>query len=198
MGPSSAAEAAAHRRGRERLRTLKGFFLGPGASVAVETAIAISILVVAFAGLMAIVQESYGTDRLDRAARAVARAVALNEHADHCAAIRRELGLAQDFDCEAQWHISVDHRINPSDLSTVFAGNVGAGEPDGEMILVQIGWKRESGPAETDPEPELDTADGTIPSEGGDETPDPIDADASPRSVPMVAMGIARREPDAG
>ena len=60
----------------------------------IEEAVALSILVAAFAGAMTIVHERYAEDLMARAARAAARAIALDASADRCAAIRRELGLA--------------------------------------------------------------------------------------------------------
>ena len=164
----------------------------------VEGAIAISILVSVFAGLMALVQESYATDRLGRAARAVARAVALNSQADHCAAIRRELGLADDFDCEGQWQITVDHGLSPSNLSTLLAGDPGDGNASGELILVRIGWKQSAPDTDAELEPEIDTVNGESGSGTDTESTDPIDVEPLVEPVPMIAMGIARSEPEAG
>ena len=181
-----------------RTHSLKRFFHGQRGSAAVEGAIAISILVAAFAGLMAIVQESYATDRLGRAARAAARAVALNSQADPCAAIRRELDLAADFDCEGQWQITVDHDLSPSNLSTLLAGDPGDGNASGELILVRIGWKQGVSEGDTDSEPEIDTVDGEGVPGSDPEITDPIDTEAELEPVPMVAMGVARSEPEAG
>ena len=49
-----------------------GFARGRDGSTTIETALAISVLVALFAGLLAIVQERYSADRLARAARAAA------------------------------------------------------------------------------------------------------------------------------
>ena len=68
------------------------------------------ILVVGFAGLMEIVNASYADDRMARAARAAARSLALDPGADPkanaCVAIRRELDLAEDFDCDTEWTLT--------------------------------------------------------------------------------------------
>ena len=181
-----------------RTYSLQRFFHGQRGSTAVEGAIAISILVAAFAGLMAIVQESYATDRLGRAARAVARAVALDSQADPCAAIRRELDLAVDFDCEGQWQITVDHGVSPSHLSTLVAGDTGGGNASGELVLVRIGWKQGASESDSDSEPEIDTADGEGVSGSDPEITDPTDTEADLEPVPMIAMGVARSEPEAG
>ena len=98
---------------------------------------------------MAIVQESYATDRMERAARAVARAVALNSQADPCSVIRREFRLSTDFDCGAEWQIIVDQGVSP--LSTVIAGVSGDDDASGELVLVRIGWKPATPQDETIP-----------------------------------------------
>ena len=153
--------------------------------MSVEGAIAISVLVAAFASLMAIVQESYATDRMGRAARAVAHAVALDAQADHCAAIRRELGLAADFDCGSEWQITVDVGVSPSDLSTMLAGGTVSGTANGELILVRIGWK-----------PEPVGANSVSGSGSGSASSEDTQTNATP--VPMVAMGVARSELESG
>ena len=162
--------------------------------MAVEGAIAISVLVAAFASLMAIVQESYATDQMGRAARAVARAVALDAQADHCAAIRRELGLAASFDCASQWQITVDVGVSPSNLSTMLAGGTVNGTANGELILVRIGWKQEA--SESDTDSELADAN-SVSGDSTDDSTDPVDAQTDASPVPMVAMGVARSELEA-
>ena len=102
------------------------------------------MLVALFAGLLAIVQERYSADRLARAARAAARAVALDQSADYCAAIRRELGLAEDFDCGDQWAITVEEGLSPSDLSAALRTRTTAAVSDGEMVLVRIAGQRDT------------------------------------------------------
>ena len=100
------------------------------------------ILVVGFAGLMEIVQASYVDDRMARAARAAARAMALNQGADACAAIRRELDLAEDFDCDAaRWTLTVDLGVGPDSLPATLDESAAAGT--GDMVLVRIAWDRE-------------------------------------------------------
>ena len=151
-------------------RTLRDFVNGRRASAAIEGAIAISILVAAFAGLMAIVEESYTTDRLARAARAAAHAIALNSNADPCAAIRREFSYDENFCCDGQWQISVDRGLSPSALPGSLDQDL-SDSADGELIVVRIG-RRDSSIA------------------------CPVDPDAE--SVPMMVVAIARREPEAG
>ena len=164
-------------------------------AVAVEGAIAISILVAAFAGLMAIVQESYSSDRLGRAARAAAQAVALNASADPCAAIRREFRLPESFDCGTRWRISVHQGLHPSELSSVLADASAEAGGGGEMVMVRIAWG--DGAEATEEATAERTSSAGLPAE--EEAPPELEeprGDARP--LPTVAMGVARREPDAG
>ena len=114
--------------------------------VAVESAAAIVALVVVLGGLMAIAHAAYSDDRMSRAARAAARAVALVTdtsatqsvlESTACDAIRKELDLASDFDCKAEWK---GYRVK-ADLkpSTLEAGTNGSGDA-GDMVLVEIEW----------------------------------------------------------
>ena len=77
---------------------------------------AIAVLVVLFGGLMAIVHAAYTDDRMGRAARAAARAVALETDTSAsqaalvgiaCEAIRQELDLEADFDCATAWTVTI-------------------------------------------------------------------------------------------
>lgn len=125
---------------------IRRFGRGEHGGVAIETAIAIALLVVGFAGLMEIVRESYTDDRMARAARAAAHALALdpalaqdpNPIATACAPIRRELALANDFDCAtASWTLKVDRGVGTDVLPATFDASVTAGS--GDMVLVRIG-----------------------------------------------------------
>ena len=137
--------------------------------VAIESAIAIVILVVGFAGLMEIVQASYADDRMARAARAAARSLALDPGADPkataCSAIQRELDLPEDFKCEPAWTLNVEPGVSPNSLPATLGDNAAQGT--GDMVLVRIEWNREA----------LSFGGG-----GHIET------------VPMVAIGLARCE----
>ena len=141
------------------------------------------ILVVGFAGLMEIVNASYADDRIARAARAAARSLALDPGADPkaaaCAAIRRELRLADDFDCDSAWTLTVNLGVGPNSLPATLGDS--APEGTGDMVLVRIGWNREAL------------------SFGGDEreaddSEDAEDDAAEIETVPMVAIGLARCE----
>ena len=116
-------------------------------ALAVETAVTISVLVFVFAGLMEIVHSAYVSDTMSRAARAAARAVALVPQDDAspgtldtvaCTAIRRELDLAEGFDCGTRWTLTVDTDLTPASM---LAG--GAGEAGGDMVVVRIAWNQE-------------------------------------------------------
>jgi hypothetical protein len=128
---------------------LRRFRRGDRGGVAIESAIAIVILVVGFAGLMEIVQASYADDRMARAARAAARSLALDPGADSeaskanaCVAIRRELDLAEDFPCETAWELIPELGVSPNSLPATLGDSATAGT--GDMVLVQIKWNREA------------------------------------------------------
>lgn len=129
-------------------RSVRTFHRAQRGAVAIETVIAITVLVIAFAALIEIVRSAYVSDSMDRAARAAARAIALtpqvgtrNVETVACAAIRRELGLAERFDCGARWTLTVDTGLTPSALQD--RSSPGESEAAGNMVLVRIAWNRE-------------------------------------------------------
>lgn len=122
-----------------------------------------------------------------------ARAVALDSGADACAAIRRELHLAASFDCKDQWQITIDRGVDPAGLSALIAGTEGNTTASGELVLVRIGWKQTGSASDAASEAENASAGSESTSGDDSESTDPIQADP----VPMVAMGIARSEPEA-
>lgn len=170
-----------------------------GAAV-LEGALSVSALVVALAILMGIIQTLYTSDKLARAARAAARAVALlpaapaSESALDAVvgrAIRRELDLDRDFNCRAirrepdpdsdsncgEWTVTIGAYPTPAAL---LAGEARGGDAppageNGDMILVRIGWSRAPWPFEW------------LVSEAN------ADGD-TPVPVRMVATGVARNE----
>jgi len=182
------------RSGTGGARGGRSFFRESRGSVAIEGAIAISILVAAFAGLMAIVHEIYSSDRLGRAARAAARAVALDASADPCAAIRREFRFPASFDCGTRWRISVHHGLRPSVLSSVLADASAETGESGEMVMVRIA--RNDGSEETE-EATVQSTSRVGLSEGEEDLPESEESGGDARPSPMVAMGVARREPEA-
>ena len=178
-----------------RGRGASSFFHGSRGAVAVEGAIAISILVAAFAGLMAIVQESYSSDRLGRAARAAAHAVALDASADPCAAIRHEFRLPERFDCGTRWRISVHQGLHPSELSSVLTDPSTESGEGGEMIMVRIAW---SDGAKATEEATAESTSRVDLSGGEEDLPESEESRDDARPLPTVAMGVARSEPEAG
>ena len=154
---------------------VRGFWRGTRGGTVIESAISISILVISFAALAEIVHDAYEEDKLARAARAAARAIALDPAADACAAIRRELDLADDFNCAGSW--TVDRGISPATLPKPLDADVVAGT--GDLVLVRIGWNRDPwsfGRVVRDANAADDSGD---------------DSDGT---VPVVAMGVARCE----
>jgi len=91
---------------------VRGFRRDEHGGAAIEAAFAVMVLVTALATLMELVQARHAEDRLSRAAHAAARTLALNPGGDSasvaCDAIRRELRLAESFDCAKKWTVTVD------------------------------------------------------------------------------------------
>ena len=129
------------------------------ASAAIEGAIAIFVLVSAFAGLMEIVNTVYTEDQMGRGARTVARALALNPSADPWEALGREIDLNAascsvrsdgeptdsapgnkcDADCTVcdEWKLAFDRGVSPGTLAVALGVDKGDVAP-GEMILVRL------------------------------------------------------------
>ena len=148
----------------------------------IESALALVVLVVALAGLMEIVNTAFATDRMNRAARAAARALALDASADWCAAIRRELRLDEAFDCDDAWTVAVDHGVAPGALPRPLTAAVG-GEA-GELVLVRIEWTRRPWTFR-----DLVPATQAAPADPDDE------ASPNPPLTTRAAVGLARSEP---
>ena len=112
--------------------------------MAIEAALGITVLVTTLAVLMEIVGEVYTRDEMARAARAAARALALDANAaldvdaKACVAIRRELNRGEDFDCDPekfQPYLEVTPEGLPARL------DAGAVEGAGELVLFTITWE---------------------------------------------------------
>ena len=160
------------------------FLRAERASVAIDTAIALTVLVLGFGALAEIVRASYTEDRMARAARSAARALALDPAADACASVRRELRLADDFDCGAAWTLRVDLGVEPGALPASLDADVAAGT--GDMVLVRIGWSRYR----------LSFGGVIEDANADDGVEDAGDDAADDATVPMVAIGLARCEAD--
>ena len=115
-------------------------------SVALESAIALFVLVDAFSGLMHIVGDVYADDRTGRGARAVARAMALNPSTDPWAALKREGGLSANAACAewkptantcGGWTLKIDRGVAPADLPKDLAASVSSSS-EGELVLVRL------------------------------------------------------------
>ena len=115
------------------------------ASVALESAIALSILVGAFAGLMHIVGDVYADDRTGRGARAVARALALDPSADPWAALKREGTLGANAACApwtatddtcGGWTLKIDRGVAPAALPDDLTASVSSSS--GELVFVRL------------------------------------------------------------
>ena len=112
--------------------------------VALESAIALSVLVIAFASLMNIVGDVYAEDRTSRGARAVAHALALDPAADPWAALGHEIDIGNTCpdwtaadttaDCGGL-KLTIHLGVSPATLDAA----LGAGATTaGEMVLVRL------------------------------------------------------------
>ena len=211
---------AAHRPGRSRVTASpdrpgdpsaavtggapRGFWRGQRGAATIGAALSISILVTAFASLMGIVHKIYIEDRMERGARAGARAVSLLATAPAsaqalerivCAAVRRELwpGLAEgeSDECTDRWTVEVRAFPTPRALGGD-APRADGGSPGGEnedLVLVRLtrpwkGWLPGGRDAEA--------------GEGGEEAEGSEEATSStpgePASTGIVAAALARNE----
>ncbi len=146
-------------------------------NVALESALALAVLVGGFAGLVQIFGDAWAEDRAGRGARAVAHALALDPAADPWAALRREGSVALAATCPAWtgtaaacggWTLTVHRGVSPATLDHALAGATPAA---GEMVLVHLA--QTPAPAAADADPDAGT-------------------DADDR---LAAVGLARREP---
>lgn len=164
-----------------RRRAIRSFWRKEHGGAALESALAISLAVAAFAALMEIVDTVFESDRMHRAARAVAQATALDPNADACAAIRGELGLANNFDFTA-WKITVHRSVLPSKLSDTLVSASAGGT--GDMVLVRIGWSHDAWPLQS-----------VVPAANASGTPATCVSRQSEPARPRIAIGLARSEP---
>ena len=125
---------------------MRRFPRAEGGSVAIESALAIVALLFAFAALMQIVSMGSAADRMDRAARAAAQAVALDATADPCDAMRHELSLDAPTPCASHMKIVVDHDVSPRELPDPLDAAAPAGT--GDLVLVRLEWSHDLSPFE--------------------------------------------------
>ena len=209
-GGASPGPGLHRRRGAPGARgPLPRFRRAQRGTVAIEAALSLSVLVAALAGLMGIVQTTYKSDTLERAARAAARAVALEAEAPAsasaldavvCGAIKSELNLSSDFDCGAKWTITVDAYETPAAL---LAGTARSGDDatiggeNGDMVLVRIRPLADEEDADTEDTDGEESAQGEEATaedvaEGGDGEEEAGGSEPEPAQV--LAAGVARNE----
>ena len=124
--------------------TFRAFRQDRRGSVAVETAISLSSLPIALAGIVQIVHSAHVSHRMGRAAHAAARATPLSPDADDatqpiraCEAVRDELGLDGDFDCKAGLALDI-RNLRPEMLPR--EPDSDSGDQDGQLVAVRVAW----------------------------------------------------------
>ena len=167
------------------------------ASVALDSAAVVSILVVATGGLMEIFSSVYMNDTMDRAARAAARAIALSPgvHNDAaavqtlaCKAVKRELDLGDQFDCGASWQVTVETGLTTEDLLNGETPE----ERTGDMVRIDIAWQPSPWGFNSDPSDPEPSKKGDNPAEAIHAVPEPDEPETTPR---RISTAVARAEP---
>ena len=122
-------------RAGRRKRSISG-------SVAIETAAAVGIVGFTMAVLVQITLSQMEVDRMQRGARAAARAIAFDRTEAACAAIGRELGSGSAIECAGQWTVVVQRQVSPKNVAAASAHGAAAlpDEPGGKMVVVRIDW----------------------------------------------------------
>ena len=164
---TSPAAAVPPERWFGAVTALGAFLRARRASVSIASVLSITVMIFLCGGLMAIAHEAYSQDRMDRAARAAARAIALlppSTAADEaqvnavvCDVLRIEFGLEPTNDCSKVGPIHVSTDLTAADLAggeppAEVPDSIGFSDPEGEavedeppapthgdIILVQIG-----------------------------------------------------------
>ena len=133
-----------------RMRGALGkFFLGERGAAAIETALSVSVLVVALAGIMQVVTTVFVDDQAERAARAAARALALDPGADPWEPVREELHADANHTCTTDWTASdlgacdgwtlaVRHGVSPAALTVALDPDLPAPAAGGDLVLVGL------------------------------------------------------------
>ena len=122
-----------------------------------EAAASILVVLLAFGGMMEIVGASFRSDRMERAAHAAARAVALDQRdpdATACAAINRELDIDPDFDCTDRSRFPVEFKVDlgvapdhlPEELLDSNGNPTSVTADTGDLVLVRVHWAGKPGP----------------------------------------------------
>lgn len=126
-----------------------GFFRGGRGATAIETALSVSILVLALAGLMQVVNTVFVDDQAGRAARAAARALALDPTTDPWGPVREELYADSKHTCATDWTgtdvgtcddwtLAVVHGVSPDALAAALDPNATAPASGGDLVVVGL------------------------------------------------------------
>ena len=187
---------------------LRGFWSGQRGATTLVAAIAISMLVAAFAVLMGIVHKIYIEDRMERGVRAGARAVSLlatapaNEAALKdvvCTALGRELGEDEGEAC-ACWTVEVEAFETPKALSddTARGSDAPHGGENADMVLVRLSRPYQDWLSGPDTDTKTETPDETEPLDETDTDPDTVRCPTTDSEEPgptwIVVAALARNE----
>lgn len=180
-----------------RMRAALGkFFLGVRGAAAIETALSVSALVVALAVLMQVVNTVFVDDQAERAARAAARALALDPSTNPWGPVWEELHSNASHPCTTDWTtadlgdcgnwtLAVIDDASPAALAAALGPNPPASAPasGGDLVLVGLSRSAASIPG--------------VQSANASPGPNPGASRTVADLVGMDAIGVARREPEA-
>ena len=127
------------------MRRLVRFARSPRAVSALETAIAVSTLAFIFGLLISLVVRIFEIDSVERATRALARGLAVDETLDACSTATVELGLPSGSDCPSDWAVDIDLGLSPADLPDTPATDFDPSSDlpttgAGGLVLVRVRW----------------------------------------------------------
>lgn len=125
---------------------IRRFLFTERGSVALESALTITVLVSAFAGMAKIAGDVFVGDWMGRGARAAARAIALNPSADPWAVLKREGVLDTNATCPlwtvtdntcGGWTLKIDRELAPAELPADLTASVSS-SGIGQLVLVRL------------------------------------------------------------
>lgn len=116
--------------------TARHFRRGQCGSVAIESALGITVLVISLSVVMEIVSAAYTSDRMSRAAALNPPTNQTEADDTACNGIIRELDLPTGFVCNTEWTIDIDTDLVPDDLPKTLDPGLGVVAGNGDMYRV--------------------------------------------------------------
>ena len=104
-----------------------------------------STLAFIFGLFISLVVRIFEVDSVERATRALARALAVDDTLDACSVATAELGLPLGSSCPSDWTIDIDLGLSPGDLPDTPATDFAPATQlpttgTGDLVLVRVRW----------------------------------------------------------